>query len=442
MKLTVVCCLCAATSLAAASGLAAAGPLTAKDVKLDGMKLTIVPYDYSVQIEPLPIHKYTHTAALKPGTPGWGGPVYLPRVAWTFRAMTPGSLVVTPADQPDTKLAKGADYLLDPDWATLAHAKGSKHPAGTKLKFSYTCTGSRFDLIERTAAGKIVLTKGVEDPKGQPHLPEFTSGRTPLLSVYLAPNTTKLTMANINLIDLEAIKDAPVSGAEHLAGLREKLRAGKGVTIVFVGDSITAQTSKDFRDGRGSFVDRTAAYLQKRYPGRKVTVTPRSQVVRPGEKQIVIVKAGVGGDDTPRGLRRIDKDVLAHKPDAVVMMFGVNDENKRGSGNSVPVPKYKANLTAMVEKVQAAGGEVFLMTTSMKNLDWIGTVGNLDEYAAAARQVAKARKACLVDNFKSWQELPKRGYNYMVYLGTCINHPCDLGHELFFQNLKAALEAN
>jgi len=418
---------------------ASAVPLGPKDVKLDGMKLTIVPARQTVQIAPLPLKSYQMDNTLKVGTPGWRGPLLLPGPAWAFRSLRPETLVITLADDPKTRLVEGTDYVLDPKWATVAALESSKYPPGTKVHFEYQYAMSRCDLVERTPDGKIVVKQGKAD-KGQPHLPEATPGSTPLVGVYLPNHATRLSMDMINLIDPAYDGVPPVAGAERLKTIKAKLAAGKPVAIVFFGDSITAQKPKDFRDGKGSFVDRFTTYMKEKHPDRKVVVTPKGTAVAPADGQIVIVKAGVGGDDTPRGLRRIDSDVLAHKPDAVVIMFGVNDENGRGGKNNVPVPAYKANLETIVDKVRASGGEPILMTTSMKNLGWSATVGNLAEYAAAARQVARAKRVCLVDNFRAWELLPKRGYNYMVFLGNCINHPIDLGHDLFFRGLKAAFE--
>jgi lysophospholipase L1-like esterase len=423
---------------ALASGVWAA-PLTPADAKLEGMKLTVVPAGQTVEVAPLPVVHFKADGVLKVEEPGWRGSMLLPRTAWTFKALKAGSLVVTLADRPEVKLVEGTDYVVDYGWGSVAAREGSQYPAGTKLHFEYDYTESRIDLFERTPDGKIVLTKGKED-RYEPLLPAGTPGNTPLLSVYLPPNTAALTMENVNLIDPKATGVPPVSGTEYVKNVRDKLRAGKPVTIVFLGDSITAQEPRDFSDGLGSYVDRFTAYVKAKYPASKVVVTPNDTVVPPAEKQIVIVKAGVGGDDTPRALQRLGTSVIAHKPDAVVVMLGVNDENRRGDGNSVPVPQYKANMEEIVGRCKATGADVIVMTTSMKNLGWIATVGNLNEYAAAAREVARDKQACLVDSFKAWEDIPKTGYNYMVFLGTCINHPVDLGHNLFFLGLKAAFE--
>ncbi|HOI55833.1 MAG TPA: GDSL-type esterase/lipase family protein [Phycisphaerae bacterium] len=419
---------------------AAAKPLTPAQVKLSGMKVTIVPAGQTVDIAPLEVKTQEHVMALAAGEPSWRTTPLLPGVAWICGAMTPGSLVVTLADDPSTVLTEGKDYKVNYNWGAVTGIEGGRSPAGAKVQCKYTYTLSRIDLIERTADGKVTVKQGTPD-RGRPLLPDVTPGCLPLASVYLAPNTTTLTMANINLIDPDYDGVPPVIGAEHLAATRARLREGKAVTIVFLGDSITAQQPKDFRDGKGSFVDRFTAYLKELYADREVTVTDKATVVEPKDGQIVIVKAGIGGNDSGQGLKRLDTDVLAHRPHAVIVMFGVNDENKgRTARNNVPPEQYGKNLTAIVEKVRSAGAETVLMTTSMKMLPWEGTAGNLDEYAATARRVAADRKACLVDNFKAWEDLPRRGYNYAVFLGTCINHPVDLGHDLFFRGLKAAFE--
>ena len=414
-----------------------AAPIAAKDVKVDGWKVTIG--GQTVTIDPAGLTAAKTEGELKDGTPNYGGPLLLGGPAWAFKALRVDTLVATLADQGDTRLMPGTDFALNPDWATVAALKGSKYPAGTKVHFEYQYGMSRMDLIEKTPDGKLVVKKGVED-KNEPLLPEVTPGSLPIAGVYLSNGATTLTAGAINLIDPSYDGVPPVSGTEVLKAVKEKMAAGKPATIVFIGDSITAQPPKDFRDRKGSFVVRFTEYLKATYPESNVVSTQLGATVEAKDKQIVVVMSGIGGNVSTQALARLDTDALAHKPDLVVVMLGVNDENRKGEGNGVPVATYKKNLEAITDKVQAAGGAVILMTTSMKNLGWNACVGNLNEYAAAAREVAAAKKACLVDNFKAWELLPKRGYNYMVFIGNCLNHPVDLGHDLFFRGLKAAFE--
>jgi lysophospholipase L1-like esterase len=73
-----------------------------------------------------------------------------------------------------------------------------------------------------------------------------------------------------------------------------------GDTVVFLGDSITAARTY------GKIIEN---YTLLRFPDRKVR----------------FINAGVGGDTAAGGLKRLERDVLAHKPTVVVVAYGVND---------------------------------------------------------------------------------------------------------------------
>jgi acyl-CoA thioesterase-1 len=76
-----------------------------------------------------------------------------------------------------------------------------------------------------------------------------------------------------------------------------------------------------------------------------------------------VVNAGVSGDTSAGGLRRLDW-VLKGKPRAVIIALGAND-GLRG----LPVDQLEANLRAMVAKVRAAGAAPLLIGMRMpKNL--------------------------------------------------------------------------
>jgi lysophospholipase L1-like esterase len=414
-----------------------AAPLEPKDVKIECWNLTL--QGQTVTIEPTGTKPAKTDGELKAGTPNYGGPQLLGGASWAYQALRVDTLVATPADKPEVKLAPGKDFALNADWASVAAIEGSAYPAGTKVKFEYQYGLSRMDLIEKSPDGKLVVRKGVED-KSQPLLPEATPGNTPLAGIYLGNGAKSLTKDAVCLIDPSYDGVPPVSRTGGLKAVKDKMASGKPVTIVFLGDSITAQQPKDMRDGKGSFIVRFTEYLRATYPQSTVVSTELAKTVAAKDRQIVVVMSGVGGNNSTQALKRIDTDVLAHKPDLVVVMLGVNDENRKGEGNVVPVDTYKSNLEAVTDKVQASGGQVILMTTSMKNLGWETCVGNLNEYAAAAREVSAAKQTVLVDHFSAWEQLPKRGYHSMVFLGNCLNHPVDLGHDLFFRGLKEAFE--
>lgn len=408
-----------------------ADQLNMDDVAVNGMTITVKAQ--TISVKPLTLTPGKQDIVLKSGQPGWRGPVYTAGTSWRFRAMTEGSLK---ASLDGTPLVEGKDYLVNYDWGTVGAPEGSS-VSGQKITIEYTYTSSRVDLAVEQG-GKIQLIEGTPDSR-KPLLPETPAGSTALFSVYLAHNTAELEPGNINIMVPGTKPYGDHTGREFITAALEKLAAGEAFTFAFLGDSITAQTDPE----GGGFVERFRDWAEKKYGNVKYVRMEKGKKgtpVSPEKGEVAIVMAGVGGDDTPRGLTRLDDHVLVHAPDLVFIMFGVNDENRRGETNVVPPDNYEANLATLVNRIRSGGSEPVIMTTSMKNLGWSATLGNLDEHARRARKVAREQKVCLIDHFKAWEDLPKRGYNYMIPLGSCINHPNDLGHEMFFQGIRALIE--
>ncbi|MCI0372267.1 MAG: GDSL-type esterase/lipase family protein, partial [candidate division NC10 bacterium] len=71
---------------------------------------------------------------------------------------------------------------------------------------------------------------------------------------------------------------------------------------------------------------------------------------------IPVVNAGVAGESTADGLRRLERDVLSQDPRLVVVFFGGNDFLRR-----IPREETGRNLEAMVERIQGAGAMVVLV---------------------------------------------------------------------------------
>lgn len=116
-------------------------------------------------------------------------------------------------------------------------------------------------------------------------------------------------------------------GADGQAGPRE-------VRVVFLGDSLTA--------GYGLAADLAfPAILASRLSGRG--------------HEVRIVNAGVSGDTTAGGLRRLDW-LLRQDPEILVVGLGAND-GLRG----LPVEETEGNLVAIVEKAREAGVAVLLL---------------------------------------------------------------------------------
>jgi acyl-CoA thioesterase-1 len=133
------------------------------------------------------------------------------------------------------------------------------------------------------------------------------------------------------------------------------------VTIVFLGDSIT----------HGHRLQQEAAFPYRL--GQTLGVRA--------------LNAGISGDTTEGGLGRVERDVLAHRPQVVVVELGVNDAFGR-----VPQSTTVANLRAITQRIRAQGAAVVLVHTAVPGVAGDGNRRDL-------REIARAEGATLVEDF-------------------------------------------
>ena len=146
-----------------------------------------------------------------------------------------------------------------------------------------------------------------------------------------------------------------------------------GQKIAFLGDSIT-------QGGVG--------------PDGYVTLTIRG-LESAGVKASAI-PAGISGHKSNDMLARLEKDVLSKKPDWMTLSCGVNDVWH--GKNGVPLEDYKKNITQIVEKCQAAGIKVMLLTSTMIGEDQPNANNQkLVPYNEFLRTLAKEKKCLLAD---------------------------------------------
>jgi len=81
---------------------------------------------------------------------------------------------------------------------------------------------------------------------------------------------------------------------------------------------------------------------------------------------VQIFNAGVGGDDSGEGLARIEKDVVARKPDLCFVMFGGNDCAHWGRDHpSVSPEQFGENIQQIVRRLDEVSCRVVLMSYPM-----------------------------------------------------------------------------
>ena len=173
-------------------------------------------------------------------------------------------------------------------------------------------------------------------------------------------------------------------GIIHLAGRREAVGetpvkddflVRDGQTVLFLGDSITAADP--------GYTRLIAALIAARHPGRKIDY----------------VYAGVSGNNVNDLLARLDKDVIAKKPDWVTISIGVNDVwhafMPKIKDHAVPLETFVVKYDELLDRIQKeTKAQVVCLTPTVIHED-LGAEENriLEGYVEATRKAA-AKHAC------------------------------------------------
>lgn len=160
------------------------------------------------------------------------------------------------------------------------------------------------------------------------------------------------------------------------------------------------------------------------------------------------INAGISGTTAEGSLPRLQRDVLSHHPDLVIVCFGLNDVC------AFPLESYIGALKVIFTECQNAGADVIFMTPNMLNTyvsgddimkifneeGYVGFAGitakyqnegKMDEYMAAAIAAAKECGVTVCDCYAQWKKLAQKGVDTTKLLSNRINHPTIEMHNLF-----------
>jgi len=156
------------------------------------------------------------------------------------------------------------------------------------------------------------------------------------------------------------------------------------------------------------------------------------------------INAGVSGGSAPQALLRLERDVLRHDPDLVLVAFGLNDAGQWLEGLKTFIDALHG-IVARIKRETAA--DIVLLSPSFAarrtsfriHADHAGmaagiiqtqTSGILARYAQAIRDVAAASGVALADIHREWTRLAEDGLDTDVWLSNGLNHPDRRGHKL------------
>lgn len=166
---------------------------------------------------------------------------------------------------------------------------------------------------------------------------------------------------------------------------------------------------------------------------------------------INVINAGIGGITAKNSIDRIDRDVLSHSPDLVIVCFGLNDVNGT-------LDDYLSSLKIIFNRCKSTERDTIFMTPNMLNtyvaddtaemhLKYAAVTaeyqnsGRMDQYMQEACTLAADCGVTLCDCYSEWKSLSKTEDTTLL-LANRINHPTKEMHELFAESLFKAVFGN
>lgn len=153
-----------------------------------------------------------------------------------------------------------------------------------------------------------------------------------------------------------------------------------------------------------------------------------------------VINAGIGGITAKASLQRMQRQVLDHHPDLVIVCFGLNDVNGE-------LEDYLSALRTIFDRVRSRGAAVIFMTPNMLNTyvaedtaeherpyaavtAGFQNSGRMDWYMEEAAALAAEMGVPVCDCYAKWKEMAKTQDTTMLLINR-INHPAPEMHELF-----------
>jgi acyl-CoA thioesterase-1 len=189
---------------------------------------------------------------------------------------------------------------------------------------------------------------------------------------------------------------------------RKDLASGCNVTIVALGDSITAGYA--VRRGFPSFWKQM---LVEKYPDAKTEM----------------INSGISGDTSSDGLARLDWSALAYEPDLVTINFGIND-CVLGLG----LEEFEMNFVEMVRRIRAGPNSEILLLSSQP-LETPPYERLVLDYYQAIERVAEEMDAGFVDVYRAWMRAVHAGTPLDSLILPGLDHPNEAGYRIIAEEL-------
>jgi len=149
---------------------------------------------------------------------------------------------------------------------------------------------------------------------------------------------------------------------------------------------------------------------------------------------VSVLNAGIAGDVLTMMDKRLERDVIKHNPDLVLINGSLNWNDSLGTTED-----FKNILRGMIRRIkEQTQADIILLTPNgdLPNTTFSapgqGAVQpTTGERAEAIRQLATEEMVCLADVYAVWETAKEQGILWEELLANGINHPAVEGHEVY-----------
>lgn len=277
--------------------------------------------------------------------------------------------------------------------------------------FSFRARTRRLDRIVQDSSGSLRLVLG----KPKVFAPEPTScPNSKVIVSILAPSENKALSSEDVIPAMQLSGSAQVNpSAGLLPATLTKLNSGKGLKISFWGDSVTAGGFAS--DAQHEFACLVLSKLRTAFPNN----------------QISFINCGVPGSTTSMRIDSLQAEILAQKPDLVIVEF-VNDYK-------LSKKQAEENYGRIIRESKAAGVELLIcvphppLPSTLGLSTWHEVCAS--QFPSVLRHLCSENKVAMADVAGRWDRLSEEGLRPDLLLADYLLHPNDYGHRTYAEEI-------
>lgn len=338
------------------------------------------------------------------------------------------------------KYQRDIDFVYNPDWGQIANKDG--HLTGHIFAKAEAAL-PRLDLVEVGTDGSVSIKKGATSIVC-PVLPEADADHVALAGIYIAPwramrspfydgdnvppkGITEYAVDKHDIFPIHHVEPIAPIHPERLKATYAKLKAGQPVKIAFIGASVSVGAEANVWYNHPAYTAEDPTFRGRFIYGLRQRFL---------NAQITPIEAFKGATTVDYGIEQLP-GVLAQKPDLILLDFGVNDlSGPVGQPPKLPLADYQKGMESLIKAARAGGAEVLVLAPGVV-IPWAKNHAGQrqPEYAKASIKAANNEGAAAADPFAEFNQLSARGIPPWSQVHNWINHPGDLGHQIYAEVL-------